>query len=247
MHKRRLAFGTASFSGMLFWNEASKNSKSISYLNITNSTSHTPEIDILSKYHESNQSHTSSLYSNSGSLYVWVNFWNINFGWVISVQRNARVIESPKLQIIFHKRATKHRSPLRKMTYKDKGSYESPPPCTKERKSHQMINPDEIIEMSRTQSITRGNITKVCDALAFLHSDESSSSWRVNESELLHSWHVNEGFVIWPHHPAEAAADFLNELCFGVVFLKESSKFHELNRSSICHELSESNFITSRT
>ena len=101
--------------------------------------------------------------------------------------------------------------------------------------------------MSRTQSITRGNITKVCDALAFLHSDESSSSWRVNESESLHSWHVNEGFVILPHHPAEAAADFLNEFCFGVVFLKESSKFHELNRSSICHELSESHFITSRT
>jgi len=34
------------------------------------------------------------------------------------------------LQIIFHKRATKYRSLLRKMTYKDKGSYESSPPCT---------------------------------------------------------------------------------------------------------------------
>jgi len=41
-----------------------------------------------------------------------------------------RLIESPKLQIIFHKRATKYRSLLRKMTYKDKGSYESSPPCT---------------------------------------------------------------------------------------------------------------------
>jgi len=40
-----------------------------------------------------------------------------------------RLIESPKLQIIFHKRATKYRSLLRKMTYKDKGSYESSPPC----------------------------------------------------------------------------------------------------------------------
>jgi len=40
-----------------------------------------------------------------------------------------RLIGSPKLQIIFHKRATKHRSLLRKMTYKDKGSYESSPPC----------------------------------------------------------------------------------------------------------------------
>jgi len=40
-----------------------------------------------------------------------------------------RLIGSPKLQIIFHKRATKYRSLLRKMTYEDKGSYESSPPC----------------------------------------------------------------------------------------------------------------------
>jgi len=40
-----------------------------------------------------------------------------------------RLIGSPKLQIIFHKRATKYTSLLRKMTYKDKGSYEASPPC----------------------------------------------------------------------------------------------------------------------
>jgi len=40
-----------------------------------------------------------------------------------------RLIGSPKLQIIFHKRATKYRSLLQKMTYKDEGSYESWPPC----------------------------------------------------------------------------------------------------------------------
>jgi len=40
-----------------------------------------------------------------------------------------RRIGSPKLQIIFHKRATNCRSLLRKMTYKKKGSYESSPPC----------------------------------------------------------------------------------------------------------------------
>ena len=34
-----------------------------------------------------------------------------------------RLIGSPKVQIIFHKRATKYRSLLQKMTYKDKGSY----------------------------------------------------------------------------------------------------------------------------
>jgi len=41
-----------------------------------------------------------------------------------------RLIGSPKLQIIFHQRATKYRSLLWKMTYKDKGSYGSSPPCT---------------------------------------------------------------------------------------------------------------------
>ena len=39
-----------------------------------------------------------------------------------------RLIGPPKLQIIFHKRAAKYRSLLPKMTYKDKGSYESSPP-----------------------------------------------------------------------------------------------------------------------
>jgi len=36
-----------------------------------------------------------------------------------------RLIGSPKLQIIFLIRAIKYTSLLRKMTYKDKGSYES--------------------------------------------------------------------------------------------------------------------------
>jgi len=38
-----------------------------------------------------------------------------------------RLIGSPKLQIIFHRRATKDRSLLQKMTYEDKGFYESLP------------------------------------------------------------------------------------------------------------------------
>jgi len=40
-----------------------------------------------------------------------------------------RLIGSPKLQIIFHKRATKYRALLLKMTCKIKGSYGSSPPC----------------------------------------------------------------------------------------------------------------------
>mmetsp|Transcript_2395 Transcript_2395/g.3367 ORF Transcript_2395/g.3367 Transcript_2395/m.3367 type:complete len:99 (-) Transcript_2395:4157-4453(-) len=47
-----------------------------------------------------------------------------------STRKIRRLIGSPKLQIIFHKRATTYRSLLREMTYKDKGSSESSPPCT---------------------------------------------------------------------------------------------------------------------
>jgi len=41
-----------------------------------------------------------------------------------------RLMGYPKLQIIFHRRATRYRALLREMTYGDKGSYESSPPCT---------------------------------------------------------------------------------------------------------------------
>jgi len=54
--------------------------------------------------------------------YLTYTYVSIDTGW-------RRLIGSPKLQIISHKRATTHRSLLRKMTYKDKGSYESSPPC----------------------------------------------------------------------------------------------------------------------
>jgi len=55
-----------------------------------------------------------------------------------------RLIRCPELQIIFHKRATKYRALLRKMTYKDKRSYESSPSCTR---------------------ISRGLIACICSAL----------------------------------------------------------------------------------
>jgi len=41
-----------------------------------------------------------------------------------------RLIGCLKLQVIFRNRATDYRSLLRKMTYKDKASYGSSPPCT---------------------------------------------------------------------------------------------------------------------
>ena len=41
-----------------------------------------------------------------------------------------RLMGCLKLQVIFHKRATNYRVLLRKMTYTDKASYWSSPPCT---------------------------------------------------------------------------------------------------------------------
>ena len=51
-----------------------------------------------------------------------------------------RLIGSPIWQIIFHERATKYRSLLRKMTCKDKGSHESSPPCTDTRSEERYQN-----------------------------------------------------------------------------------------------------------
>jgi len=65
----------------------------------------------------------------------------------ISVSDSNRVkgwrkfIGSPKLQIIFHKRATKYISLLPKMTYKDKGYYESSPPCSLGATAHFTAHP----------------------------------------------------------------------------------------------------------
>ena len=56
-----------------------------------------------------------------------------------------RLIGSPQLQIIFHKRAIKYRSLLLKMTYKDKGSYESSPPCTDKTYCRTFLNSNNFL------------------------------------------------------------------------------------------------------
>ena len=80
--------------------------------------------------------------------FVWVNIYHIQFAWG-KIYRNIhsicmrqylkydvhdtgwrRTIGCLKLQVIFRKRTTNYRALLRKMTHKDKASYESSPPCT---------------------------------------------------------------------------------------------------------------------
>ena len=60
-------------------------------------------------------------------IHVFETFYSLSH--VESTTGCRRLIGSPKLQIIFHERATKYRSLLHKMTYKDKGTCESSPPC----------------------------------------------------------------------------------------------------------------------
>ena len=55
-------------------------------------------------------------------LFTYKTCTHVSTGW-------RRLRGSPELQIIFHKRANKYRSLLRKMSYKDNGPYESSPPC----------------------------------------------------------------------------------------------------------------------
>jgi len=68
-----------------------------------------------------------------------------------------RLIGSPRLQIIFHKRATKYRSLLRKMTRKDKGTYESSPPCT-DISNHTLCTISSLQNCFRSRTIFTHNL-----------------------------------------------------------------------------------------
>jgi len=71
-----------------------------------------------------------------------------------------RLIGSPKLQIIFHKRATKYRALLLKMTYKDKGSYESSPLI---KLSITLIKPQRALRIYTNQRRAHLRYDKICE------------------------------------------------------------------------------------
>ena len=90
-----------------------------------------------------------------------------------------RLIGSPKLQIIFHKRATKYRSLLRKMTCKDKGSYGSSPPCTMiVAYVADTIIRTTIIHMTILRMVVRMSRCNHCDS-------------RMQTHVALYPWHVS--------------------------------------------------------
>ena len=108
-----------------------------------------------------------------------------------------RLIGSPKLQIIFHKTATKYRALLLKMTYKDKGSYESSPPCiaalsrVPEWMSHVTHMNESCHTYERVMShiwmshITHTNVTSLCSL-------ECLNGWVMSHIWMSPVTHMNE-------------------------------------------------------
>ena len=99
-----------------------------------------------------------------------------------------RLIGSPKLQIIFHKRATKYRALLRKMTYKDKGSYESSPPCNK---------PWSVV--STTRSVVKCvdmhvhvQVNRRQKQLSSVFTCTYICQWNINKNCCLVCWHARQ-------------------------------------------------------
>ena len=83
-----------------------------------------------------------------------------------------RLIGSPKLQIIFHKRATKYTSLLQKMTYKDKGSYES--------------SPLSITHLNHAIRHAVCVYVSVCELVFRILRSATDNSWHVGSMSLRH-------------------------------------------------------------
>jgi len=113
----------------------SRHTRPVTYEWLTSHTTHSRVTWVIHMWHERIMSHVSP----SHATYEWITshmnesfhtfVCDVNHSYVTWYTGWRRLIGSPKLQIIFHKRATKYRSLLRKITYKDRGSYESSPPC----------------------------------------------------------------------------------------------------------------------
>jgi len=98
-----------------------------------------------------------------------------------------RLIGSPKLQIIFHKRATKYRALLRKMIYKDKGSYESSPPCMCD-ETYSCIQ----YEASWIAFSWFLNSCHTYEPVTHMHESRHTREWVMSHIWMRHVAHMNE-------------------------------------------------------
>ena len=133
------------------------------------------------------------------------------------------LIGSPKLQINFHKRATKYRSLLRKITYNDKGPYQSSPPCilTMSLQPHPHLPLPLPPPLKHTHTYTRAH------TLSHTHSHTHTQFWpgeRVNTRSREHT--LGLSFSLSPSHSLTRTCTLslfvslaLCLLSYGVTFL----------------------------
>jgi len=143
--------------------------------------------------------------------YLWYTYdlftsvtWLIHRGW-------RRLIGSRKMQIISHKTATKYRSLLLKMTYKDKGSYESSPLCSAMPilyPSYLWLEPYDIHVCDTTHSRVWNDLfirvtwlIHMCDMTdAYVwHDSFTCVTWLIHMCDMTHSyvWHGSFICVKW--------------------------------------------------
>jgi len=106
-----------------------------------------------------------------------------------------------KLQVSFHQRATYHRALLRKMTYKDKASYDATPPCTAWLEWMSQKNESLIcVSWHAYKRVTRISHLNVCHGTYINESQERVIDMcvvaHINES---HEWHAYERVTRMSH------------------------------------------------
>ena len=96
-----------------------------------------------------------------------------------------RLIGSPKLQIIFHKRATEYRSLLLNMTFKDKGSCESLPPCIAHELSRsQALAPASVLAVKLSFLVSPSLSRTPTPTLSLTHTHKLTHNHRMNYADL---------------------------------------------------------------
>ena len=83
-----------------------------------------------------------------------------------------RPLRCLKLQVIVRKRATNYRALLQKMTYEDKASYESTPPCTCMRTSHAIGGARQELHTFLTRFSHVSGVWETSEWNPWMHTDD---------------------------------------------------------------------------
>jgi len=145
---------------------------------------------------------------------------NIQYKYSGCALQSGSLIGCLKLQVIFRKRATNYGALLRKMTYKDKASYDSMPHCT--HLHRWMSHVTHIHEPRHTYACATSHVIAIRSIRSNTSSHPNASChvykivisyiwihmrWRMPVCDMTHVWHASK--TIWCHrsttssHPNE--------------------------------------------